>query len=87
MELTIAEIGALVGIAGGLSVLWVRLTSIVKWRAETDQRLIRLEEGKDNIFLELKEIRKEIHDHIVQCAADKGETHAKLDALLARGKE
>ena len=93
MELTIAEIAALVGIAGGLSVLWMRLGNVIRWRATVDAELARLTENKerlyskfDDVFAELKEIKQALQDHVVECARDKAELHTKLDVLIGRTK-
>ena len=67
MEFTIGELSAIVAIIGGIVMLYLKLIPIAQWRATTDAKIERLEEGKGNLFDKLEALDRKIE--------------AKLDAL------
>ena len=88
MEVDLQIVSTVVGILGGLSLLWWRITkekeAVTEWRAKMDMRVERLEDGKDRLFDKMDTIEEKLDGHVVACAKDKAETNAKLDAMAAR---
>ena len=86
MEFTLPEIVGFVSLFGMLSLIWHRQSkekeTVAAWRATTDQRVDRLEEGKDKLFEKIDEVNKKMDAHILQCATDKGEMKAQMDAVV-----
>lgn len=86
MEVSLVEIGILVSILGGLSLMWHRISkekeTVAAWRATTDQRIVRLEEGKDKIFEKIGDVERKIDEHIVQCASDKATLTTQIDGIV-----
>ena len=85
MEISLVEIGLLVSVVGALSLMWHRITkekeAVAAWRATTEARLSRLEEGKDKLFEKLDGVDRKLDEHTVQCATDKATLTTQMDAL------
>ena len=59
------------------------MKEIIAWRTRIEERVKRLEEGKEQIFAKLDNLTAKMDEHIVQCAKSGGETKAQLDALTS----